>query len=118
LNPKPQAKIHEQSSRPRAWEFELAIGQESILPPTGFMNPNRVYLLGLRNRPLYLARVRPEVFEEMGRTYRFERQEMPTHLKGVPIYYCIEDQELKFWPVPAHGWKGVLEAGLAPESAT
>ena len=95
---------------PKTHSFELDIGQESVLLPHGFAHATRAWLISLRNRQMHMARVTPAVFREMGRSYQVDRQDMPVHLKGMPLYFCIEDREMKIWPVPAHKWQGVIEA--------
>jgi hypothetical protein len=90
--------------------FEVDIGQESITLPPGFAHATRAWLLSLRDRPMFMSRVTPAVFAEMGRSYKVDRGDMPVHLKGMPLYFCVEDREMKFWPVPAHKWQGVIEA--------
>lgn len=91
------------------FDFHVVVGQEKIELPRGFANPQHVWLIGLRNRPIYLYRVDKEEFDTGGRRYYMSDDGMPTHLRGLPLYYKIEDMKLWFWPVPAHAWQGVVQ---------
>jgi hypothetical protein len=94
---------------PRQHQFVLEKGSESMLLPPGYTRPTRVWLISLRDRPLYVSYMPPDKFEEAAKAYRIETNEMPIHLKGIPLYYTVKDREIRFWPVPAHTWNGVLE---------
>jgi hypothetical protein len=106
----PNARSSSPNRLPKTHEFEIDIGQESVGVPHGFGTPSKVYLIGFFGRPRILQSTSKEKMDEMGRSYKVdERSDTPVHLKGIPIYYSIEEGEMRFWPVPAHKWKGVIE---------
>ena len=89
--------------------FSVDIGEESIHLPREFRHPVAVWLIDLRQRPMYLACVPSEQFDTLGLRYYTSTAETPVHLRGLSIYYKIEDGKMFFWPVPAHRWRGIVQ---------
>jgi hypothetical protein len=95
------------------WRFDVEAGQEIIALP-GDLDPekiSRVYLLGLRNRPISVQFASLPEIKELGRKFVFNTMtgvsEVP--IKGFPLYYTVIKKNMAFWPVPAHRWDGFIE---------
>jgi len=84
----------------------LDAGVESLPLPLGWVHPDLVWLYDLRQRRMYLEQVSTADFTVLGRRYTLSTGDAPTHLRGLPRFYCIRDKVMWFWPVPAHNWQG------------
>ena len=96
----------------RTWEISVASGQQAIDIPPLCRSIDRIYLIGARNRPLYLTRLTKETYEDFGRKFKVgdpEKDEGYVHIRGVPVYYSQGHHRIYLWPVPAHTWNGVIE---------
>src|SRR5262245_50690474 len=102
----PSAKPTASAMTTQTFDFTLGPGDESLTMPLGWARPDRVWLIDLRGRHMSLGPVSVDDFTVVGQRYSLSTGEAPTHLRGLPRYFCVREQVMWFWPVPAHTWMG------------